>query len=104
MHGPATEPALKEMADARPALVEGLRVETMQRVHPAPEVRLGRLDQHVHMVRHQAVRKAVPSELLHDTVKQLQIPLAILVVEKDQAPFNPAGEYVPDPRRNFVSR
>jgi hypothetical protein len=48
------------------------------------------------VVRHQAVRQAVPAELLDDTTQQPQIALTIVFVEKDPPPFNAASEHMPD--------
>jgi hypothetical protein len=84
------------MADARPPFVEALRVDAVKRVHAPPEIRLRRLDQEMHVVRHQAVSKAVPAEVPDDPAQQSQIPPPIVVVEKDQPPLNAARKHMPD--------
>jgi hypothetical protein len=95
-NGSAAEAVLEEMAHAPVLHVEQLRIEPVEHVHAAPEIRLARLDHEMNVVLHQAVGAAVPAKLMNDRTEQPQVLAPILVIEEDRAFLNAAGKDVMD--------
>src|SRR4029077_10058557 len=94
---------LKEVSDAGVLFVESLRVEGMQTLHPASEVRLMRPDEQVNVVPHEAVRKAVPHPFANDVPDQVEIAMAILVVFEDRPSIDTPGVNVMNSAGFFIA-
>jgi hypothetical protein len=90
--------------DAVVADVERLGIATVQQLDPVPEVRLGRLDQQMHVVRHEAVTKEMPPLPLRDVREQMRIRLVILVISKDPTPIHATGNDVVSRTSNLISQ
>ena len=73
-------------------------------MHAPPEVRLGRLDEQMDVIGHEAVREAVPAEGLDDAAKQAEIRPSVVLVEKDQPAFDATSEYVMNAGLGLVAR
>jgi len=73
------------------ATIERLRIETVEPVHPYPDVRVGRLDGDVVVVRHQTVRLALPVEAPDDVSKDGEEEQAIVIGEEDGGSAVPSG-------------
>jgi hypothetical protein len=77
-------PPLKDVADVPVPPVERLGVQPVQPVHAHREIWLGRLDEQVHVVAHQAVRKAPPALPLDDLSQQPEVRVPIDVIDVDR--------------------
>ena len=84
------------------AIIELPAVEPVQTLHPGTEVRLGRLDEQMDVVVHQAVREAVPLRPRDGEAKRGQVQPPIIVVAIDQAFGVAASEDVMDPVRDLL--
>jgi hypothetical protein len=73
----------EEVVDPSVALVEGARVAAVQIPHAFVEVRLGRLDDQVEMVAHQAAHVHAPVVAALDAAEDVEEDAAILVIEDD---------------------
>ena len=87
---------LKEMPDAVVAIIESSRVLAVEELHTRPEVRPRRLDNEVHVVRHQAEGKDLPSPAPSDFGEDLQIHLTVIVVAEDHLFCDPSRPHVKD--------
>jgi hypothetical protein len=104
LHQDGAIPPLEDMANAVVAGVEPLRISTVQTPHSFTEIRLGRLDQKVRMVVHQAVRQGGPSQSTTHCLKTLQIEAAVDVIEINRRSVIPPSENVIDGARFVVAR
>jgi hypothetical protein len=77
------------MTDVVVAAVEVVRVGAVHAMHPLRDISVGRLDEQMEVVRHQAPRTALPLVVLHDVSQDAEEPLAVEIVEKDGASFSP---------------
>jgi hypothetical protein len=95
---PRSEACLEDVAAPwQVALVEQLRVATVEIAHPHAEIRGGGLDHEVEVVLHEAVAEAVPIVFLHGVPKQPKEGASILGVEEDRAAVVSSLPYVVDP-------
>ena len=90
------EPTLKHVTAARVPAVEAAPEVTMEPLHPAPEVRLRRLDQQVHVVAHQAVGQTPPGQPARDLAQAREVTAAVEIVDEDRLTDRSAGEHVVD--------
>jgi hypothetical protein len=88
------EAALEEMPRPRVAAVEPHRVDPVEALHCARELRLRRLDEQVEMVVEQVPRVQLPAEPLRHVDEELEPGLAIAVVEDDRSLLHPAARDV----------
>src|SRR3954468_12958085 len=91
---PRFEAALEEVAGAGIAAVEQHRVDAVQPLHPARELRLGRLDEEVEVVVEQIPRVHLPAEPLGDVHQELEPRFPIPVVEDDRPLLDAAADHV----------
>jgi hypothetical protein len=88
---PRVETPLEEVPNSVIAPVEARRVQAVEAVHPARELRLGRPDDDVQVIRHQRPGEYLPAEALR-YLAQLPFPaVAIERVEDDGALGNATG-------------
>jgi len=80
-HGPET--TLKHVSHPAVGAIEPLGVDAVDLPHAAREVRLGRLDEQVVVVRHQAVGVTDPAAALDDITEDPQERGAVSVSEED---------------------
>src|SRR4029079_17099925 len=73
--------ALEEMAGVIVSVVEDPRVRAVEPLHPYAEVRLGRHDDQVNMVVHQAIRKASPRTVADGSTEDSQVRPPIVIVD-----------------------
>jgi hypothetical protein len=73
-------------------------------MHAATEVGFRRLDQEVDVIRHEAVREAVPSKGSCNPAKQLEITPPVFVVEEDQSPLDTSSEDVVNAGFGLITR
>jgi hypothetical protein len=88
------EAALEEVAGARVPAVEPHRVNAVQPLHPARQLRLRRLDEQVEVVVEQVPRVQLPAETPRHVDEQLEPRFAIAVVEDDRPLFHAAAGHV----------
>jgi hypothetical protein len=88
------EATLEEVAGARVAAVEPHRVDAVQALQPARELRLGRLDEQVEVVVEQIPRVQRPADPPRDVDEQLAPRFAIAVVEDDRPLLHSAAGHV----------
>jgi hypothetical protein len=74
--------------------IEGLRIATVQPMHPTAQLRHRRLDEQVNVVAHQAVRETTPRHLPRRARQQGEISPAIQVVDEDRPARGAAREDV----------
>jgi hypothetical protein len=91
------EAPAEDVVDASVALVESARVPAVEVTHAVGEVRLGRLDEQVIVVAHQAARVKAPTIALHHAVQETDEEGAVIVVDDDR-------RLVVPPRRDVVQR
>jgi hypothetical protein len=91
------EPPAEDVIYAPVAVVEAARVPAVEVAHPVGEIRLGRLDEKVIVVAHQAARVDAPAVAVHDPVQEVDEERAVAVVEDDR-------RLVVAPRRNVIKR
>jgi hypothetical protein len=84
--------------------VEVAPIEAVHVLHAPTEIRLRELNEEVHVVGHQAVRKAPPLAMKHDAAENRQVMPAIEGIAKDQLAINPTRIDVVDPARLFASQ
>ena len=84
LHQDGLEPALEHMPHLAMPAVEALRIHTIELAHPGRQVRLGRFDQHVEVVAHQAPRVAPPVEPRAHLAQNRQPLGSIQVVDIDR--------------------
>ena len=83
------------------AAIEALGIDAVQLSHAAGQVGLGRLDQQVKVVVHQAVGVAVPPEALDDRGESVQECFAVFVVAKHFLARIAARGHMIDSARKF---
>jgi hypothetical protein len=88
------EAALKEVAGACVAPVEAHRVDAVQALHPARELRLRRLDEQVEVVVEQAPAVQPPAEPSRHVHEQREPRLAVTIVEDDRPLLDAAARDV----------
>lgn len=89
------EPALQDVARALVARVEALGVGGVQALHAPRQVRPGRLDDQVVVVRHEAVGEAPPPARPDDLTEAMEEEAAVVVVEEDLLPrVAPGGDVI----------
>jgi hypothetical protein len=88
------EAALEEVARAGVAAVEPHRVDAVQALQPARELRLRRLDEEMKVVVEQVPRVQLPAEPPRDVDEQLEPRFAIAVVEDDRPLLDAAAGHV----------
>jgi hypothetical protein len=93
---PSVKALLVEVPDADMALVEPLRVDAVEAVHPAREVLENRADDEVEMVVEQAVRVDRPAEAPRGGAEEGRPADAIGVVDDDPHLRHTAGRDVED--------
>jgi hypothetical protein len=91
------------LTSLRVALVEGLRVQTVKPLHPAPEIRLARLNQQMHVVRHQAKAEEDPVEADDGDREHPHVALVVCVVDEQDSSIDAARPHVVDGAGFFVS-
>ena len=88
--------ALEQMPAATVAVVELLRIGPVESPHPDIQVRLGCLEQQMHVVVHKAVGEAEPRVPLHRDAQQPQVLAPVPVAREDPALIVAAGVHVVD--------
>src|SRR5947208_1761643 len=73
-------PALEAVALPVGPAVEERRIVRVQALHSAREGRIGRLDDQMNVVRHQAVSEDAPTEDIDDAQQHHEVDLAVPVV------------------------
>ena len=96
---PGCEATLEEMADAVVPTVEAHCIQPVQPLHPVRELRLGRPDDQVEVVRHQSPGEHVPVEARRHLPKLRLPPVAVERVADDRASRNAPGRDVVDSGR-----
>jgi hypothetical protein len=91
-HG--VEAAPEDVVSAAVAFVEGACVASVQVAHAARQVRLGRLDDQVVVVAHQAPRVETPAEAPLDPAQEVEEHESIGVVADDRGPVVSPGRDV----------
>jgi hypothetical protein len=91
------------MTDPAVAAIERLGVNTVQPPHAPRKIRLGRLDQQVIVVSHQAKGTQPPTLLHHLAAEPVQEALAVLAVQKDRLSPITTGGHVIDGTGEFES-
>jgi hypothetical protein len=85
-------------------VVERLRVDPLQVLDPARDVRFGRLDDEMEVIRHQAVEVELPPAAPHDLPQEAGEQLAIEVVEEDRRSVDAARGDVVDAAGDLWAR
>jgi hypothetical protein len=75
-------------------VIEPLRIRALQVAHPCSERGLRRLHEDVQVVRHQAVRVAVPGEPRRRALEDAEEPDVVVIVAKDDLASIPPREHV----------
>jgi hypothetical protein len=88
------EAAAEDVVPPTVALVEGAGVPAVEVAHPVREVRLGRLDEQVVVVAHQAAHVRAPPVATFDAAQDVDEEDAVVVLEEDRCEVIPAGGYV----------
>src|SRR5919108_3011519 len=88
------ESALEQVARAVVSTVEPLGVDAIDLPHSFGKVCSGCPDHKVVVVRHQAVREALPGESRQDLSQPIQEDVVIPLVEEDSLLRIPTGEHV----------
>jgi predicted exporter len=88
------EAALEEVADPVIAAVEADRVEAVQALQACRELRLGRPDDEVEVVRHQRPGVELPGVSRGDVSKQTRPGVTVERVEDDRAPLDSTRRHV----------
>jgi hypothetical protein len=94
---PRGVPIPEEVSPAAVAGVEPLRVHAVQALHPERQLRDGRLDDEVVVVRHQAERVEPPAEPLGALGEQAEEGDPVEVVAEDRGLVDAVGRDVEDP-------
>src|SRR5438093_4956783 len=76
--------AAEQMAEQLVAEVEPSRVSAQKPFHARNQVRLGRLEHQVKMIRHEAIGMNLPARLAARLAQGLDNPLAVVVVVEDR--------------------
>jgi hypothetical protein len=76
--------ALKEVADVVVAAVEVVRIGAVHAVHAGCQIRFRSLDDHVEVIRHQAVRRTHPAPVLDNGAEHGQKDLPVEIIEEDR--------------------
>jgi hypothetical protein len=95
------EAALDDVSFVSVPPVEPGAVASVEVLHPRRDVRLGRREQQVEVVRHQHVAVQLPAVPLPRDLEQLQKPLAIPVVVKQRQLPHTATDDVVNPSSNL---
>jgi hypothetical protein len=99
------EPALKEMALAGITSVEPARVATVQPLHSAGELGLGRLDEQVEVIVEEVPDVHFPAKSALDLDEQLEPRSAVVIVERDRPLLDAAADdVVPSRARQAAAR
>jgi hypothetical protein len=96
---PRGEARAEEMTTSSVPLVERERVRAMEILDACGKVRLSGVHEHVDVVRHQAVRVALPAVALDRAGEQVDVQLSIASNANDRSPIHPAGGDVEEPVR-----
>jgi hypothetical protein len=91
------------MADTTVPLVEALRIDAVQPLHPACQPAVRGLQQKMNMVVHQAVGETAPPSSLDRETEQAQVCPPIDVVEIDRLLGIPARIHVVDASLDFLA-
>jgi kynureninase len=91
---PGLEPSLKQVAGAGVAAVEAHRVDAVQALHPARQLRLDGLDEEVEVVVEQIPRVHSPAEPLGDVHEELEPGLSIAVIQHDRPLLDATTDHV----------
>jgi hypothetical protein len=75
-------------------VVEDARIGTVKMLYAHAEVRLGRLDDEVDVIVHQAVREAPPAVIRDNESKDPEVVQAVTVIEIDRLLAVPAGVHM----------
>jgi hypothetical protein len=100
----AFEPALEKVAGSFVPFVKNLGIDTVKLSHAEGEVGVGRFDQEMVVVGHEAVGVAQPVITLVNMLKSVEETLAVLVVFEDSLLFVPARGYMIHGTRVFYSK
>jgi hypothetical protein len=100
-HQNALETTLKEMACASVPSIKALGVIAVQGANAAREVRLGRLNEQMVVVRHEDVGVKDPPPLRDDLTKQVAKVAAITVIAVDVTALIATTRDMPDRARKF---
>jgi hypothetical protein len=92
------------MAYAAVPEVEDLCVPALEKPHPLAEVGVGRLNQEVDMVVHEAVAQAAPSKPAGGGLQPAEVEPAISIVAVDGLTVISASEHVVDPAGLVLAR
>jgi hypothetical protein len=99
------EPILEEVTAAGVAPVEPHGVDPVEPLHPAGELRLCRLDEHVKVVVEQIPRVHPPGKASLDVEEELEPGLAVAIVAHDRALVDAAADdVVPGRARQLAAR
>ena len=107
VHDQGLVAAAEQMAEQLVAAVEPARVSAEKPFHARNQVRLGRFDHQVKMIRHEAIGMNLPARLAARLAQGLDKPLAVGVVVKDRfAPVPTIHDVVLNPKfaRHTVAR
>src|ERR1700754_3868434 len=92
------------MTRATVPLVERLRVQAVEALHPDRKVCVWSLDQQVQVVGHEAVREAAPVVPLDRSPQHPHVCPAVVVVEVDQLLPVATSEHVKDPALELLTQ
>lgn len=92
----ALESSLEEVSHAAVLMVEPTRVRTVEPLHPARQIRLGRLKNEMKMIAHQHPRGDTPMESTHSSSEEAEKCFAIAIGAEDVPAFVAARGNVVD--------
>jgi hypothetical protein len=96
---PRGEAGAEEMAAAAMPPVERQRIRAVEVLDARGQVGLGRVDNGMHVVGHQAVRVALPAVALDRVGEEVHVVLAVAALTHDGSAIHPAGGDVEEPVR-----
>jgi hypothetical protein len=86
LEGDRVKPSLKEVSVQVVTAVKPLRVSAVEPMHARGKIRTVDLDDHVVVVRHQAVAEASPRAVFDDATEELQESIAVAVILEEALP------------------
>lgn len=103
-HEDGMKPTLEEMTGEAVASVEPLGVHTIHELNALRKIGLGRHEDEVIVVRHEAVRVRLPAKPPRHGLEESEEEPMVLVVEVGPLPPIAAGSHVVDPARDEGSQ